>query len=209
MWHSIGNAQSRFQFGAIPFVNINKQINGDFRLNFKTESRHITFRNNELTVQNELVDFSTLLSTKLDVNKTLAGGFLLRVRDNEIFGRFIQQYTLVQNTDALIWAHRIATDQTFGGGIDVFRLRYRLSCQIPLNGQDVNDGEFYLKVGNEYLNAFQKNDHDLELRLAIMLGYEITDNNKLEFGIDSRFDSFIDDKLRNRSWFNLGWYFAL
>lgn len=104
-------------------------------------------------------------------------------------------------------AHRFSSDQTFNSeNPRELRLRYRITAEIPLNGQSVDPGEFYLKLNNEYLNSWQDGEYDLEIRLVPLAGFEFTDNNKLEFGLDYRLSSFLDGSSRNSFWFNIGWY---
>ncbi len=105
-------------------------------------------------------------------------------------------------------AHRFAADQTFGGGDPTeWRLRYRLGTELPLNGQEADPKELYLKINNEYLGSWQGNDSDLEIRLVPVLGYLFTDKNKLEFGLDYRIDSFLANEARQRFWGVLAWYY--
>ncbi len=194
-------------FGLLPALNINKKLSKAYRLNLKSESRQSLYQDDEFNLQYDLVDFSLMASRKIDLNQSLATGYLIRFRENVVAHRSIQQWVIVQNLDGLRLGHRLSSDQTFQDDQDTeYRFRYRLSSQISLNGQSVDTKEFYLKINNEYLNAFQGEDYDLEIRLVAALGYEFNDNNKLEFGLDNRWDSFIDGELRNRSWLSLVWY---
>ncbi len=72
--------------------------------------------------------------------------------------------------------------------------------EIPLNGQTLDPKELFIKVSNEYLNAFQQSEYDLEIRIAGFIGYVFSPKTKLEIGLDNRLDAFIDDRLRNRFW---------
>jgi len=88
-------------------------------------------------------------------------------------------------------------------------LRYRIASEFPLSGQSIDPKEFYLKVSNEYLNAFQGNDYDLEIRLAPHFGFLFSDTNKLEFGPAYRISSFIDGSAKNSFWLSLNWYLKI
>ncbi len=201
--------QNDYQLGVLPVININKKLTNNLKLNFKTESRQIIYKENNFDLRSELVDFSTIISKKVGFNNSLASGYLLRIRNNNIIHRLIQQFTIIQNKSILRIGHRFTSDQTFEKESTTFRLRYRISGQIPLSGESVNSKEFYLKANNEYLNALESRHYDLEIRLAIILGYEFNDNNKLEFGLENRFGGFIDQTLKNKSWINIGWFIAL
>lgn len=203
------NAQSNYQLGILPVININKKLNNDLKLNFKTGSRQLIYKEKSFDLAHELIDFSTILAKKVGLNSSLAGGYLLRIRDNKITHRLIQQFAITQKRTILRIAHRLSSDQTFSEERTTYRIRYRLSGQIPLNGQSVNSREFYLKINNEYLNAWKNRHYDLEIRLALSLGYEFNDNNKIELGFENRSDTFIEDQLRNRSWINIGWFVSI
>jgi hypothetical protein len=108
---------------------------------------------------------------------------------------------VVQRLSGWLFAHRVSSEQTFSSvERPEFRLRYRITSEIPLNGVSVDEGEFYVKINNEYLNSLQANKYDLEIRLVPLLGYDITDNFKLELGLDYRVDSFIYTITEHNYW---------
>jgi hypothetical protein len=208
-------AQDTYFLGTLPSLNLNKGINSDWSLNFKAESR-LRFLQGEFggnassNLDFQVADFALTTSRKTGLNNALAGGYLIRLRGEESFHRFIQQFTVVKRYETLRMAHRFLSDQTFSSNNPwELRLRYRITAEIPLNGQSVDPGEFYLKLNNEYLNSWQEGEPDLEIRLVPLAGYEFTDNNKLEFGLDHRLSSFIDGNSRNSFWLNIGWYFKI
>jgi len=208
-------AQSSYQFGLLPAFNLNKKLNNGWKINTKIESRQLlkegVFKEpTTFDYQHGLLDIAIVGSKKIGINNSLATGYLIRFRDGEQLHRLIQQYTITNRLPGFRLAHRIASDQSFQKDKDPgIRLRYRLSVEFPLNGQTVDPQEFYIKINHEYLNAFQSGDYDLETRLSCMPGYKITDNNKLEFGLDYRLSSFIDGPSKNRFWIALNWYVAI
>jgi hypothetical protein len=104
-------------------------------------------------------------------------------------------------------AHRFVTDQTFSPlEAPVFRLRYRLTSEIPLNGESVDPGELYLRINNEYLNSVQGGEYDLEIRLVPLLGYEINNRFKVESGLDYRVNSFLASKTRHSYWMTINFF---
>ena len=68
---------------------------------------------------------------------------------------------------------------------------------------------FYLKINNEYLNAFEDREYDLEIRFSPLLGYKLNEGNKLEFGLDYRLDSFLESVTKNHFWTSINWYLKL
>lgn len=205
-------SQSTYQFGILPSINLNKKLQKDWSLNFKTQSRQRIqngdFRGNH-TKEYEylLTDFSILSAKKVGLNSRIAGGYLIRFRNEEIIHRTIQQYSIVKRKTGFRLAHRIAADQSFSSNQSPeFRFRYRLTPEIPLDGQTVDPKEFYIKTNLEFLNKFQSSDYELEFRLAPLFGYSFNDRNKLEFGLDYRFDSIFVTDPRHSFWTSINWY---
>jgi Protein of unknown function (DUF2490) len=208
-------AQSTYQFGVLPSINLNKNLTKGWGLNFKWESRQ-SIAVGEFGAQPEagfdyiLSDFALFITKKVGLNNSIAGGYQLRARDHEIIHRTALQFAILKKYDAFRLSHRFSTDQTFAQQSPTeLRLRYRLATEFPLNGTSVDPHEFYFKLNNEYLNSFEGESYDLELRLVPMLGYGFTENNKLELGLDYRINSFLDDPPRQIAWLSINWYFKM
>ena len=208
-------AQSTYTAGLLPSLNINQKIADDWRLNYKAESRLSSAERHfsespDLKMQCSLTDLSVLASRKVGLNNSLAGGYLLRLEGGGPSHRLIQQYTLVRRYNYFRLAHRLSSDQTFSReAATQARLRYRVSFDIPLNGQEVDDREFYLKINNEYLSALSEGKYGLEIRLVPSLGYAFNDNNKIELGLDYRIGDFVNGYPEHRFWLPLTWYIGI
>ena len=207
------SAQHTYRLGWMPQVNLNVRLPDDWRINTKVESRPFlstgTFGEDASSFDYALTDIALLAARKLSANRTLSAGYLIRFTTDDIRHRLIQQFSLVSPLVSLRLGHRFAADQTFVPDEPMeLRLRYRLSLELPLNGQSVDPGEAYLKLSHEQLHAFQSVDYDLEFRFVPILGYVLTDNNKLETGLDYRLDSFLEDGARSSFWWRVGWFRA-
>ncbi len=208
-------AQSNYQIGTLPAININKSLKNSWRLNFKWESRQLLKRNRpgipgESGFDYILSDFALVLSKKVGLNNSIAAGYQIRLRENQLTHRSIQQFTIVKRYTGFRLAHRLASDQTYALGESTeFRLRYRIAAELPLNGEAVDPREFYFKVNNEYLNSFQGKDYDLEIRIVPVVGYVFTDNNKLEFGLNYRASSFLESQVRHSYWIAINWFLKI
>lgn len=207
--------QSTYQFGLLPSINLNYKLENDWSLNSEIESRQL-IQNGEFDGRAEkgydyvLTDLSIISAKKIGLNSKVSGGYLIRFQDGDVFHRLIQQYTLVQGLTDFRLAHRFSTDQTFSPAEKPeFRLRYRISSEVALNGKSVDPEEFYFKFNNEYLNSWQDADYDLEIRLVPLLGYNLKNNNKIEMGLDYRINSFLNDAPRHSFWMNLNWFIEL
>ena len=209
------SGQSNYQLGLLPSFNINKSSSNDFEFNLKIESRQqlesgVLGESTKSGYDYILTDYTLVASKDVGLINTIAAGYMLRFRNNELVHRFIQQFINVKRLNALKLAHRISTDQTITPDEPTsYRLRYRLTTEIPLNGISADVGEFYLKINNEYLNEFEDGDYDLEIRLIPFLGYKFTDSNKVELGVDYRLNSFLKDGTSNRFWLGMNWYLKI
>ena len=212
---SFSFGQSEYQFGLLPSFNLNKSLPNDFKLNFELELRQQLERGVFGVSGVEgydyiLTDLTFVGAKRVGVNTSLATGYLFRIRGEDIIHRSIQQFIYTKKLPSFKLSHRVVADQTYQ--IDqnpIFRFRYRLATEFPLNGQSVDPGEFYLKVNNEYLNIFDSGDYDLEVRATPFLGYTLTANQKFEFGLDYRISSFLDGPSSQDFWIAINWYQSL
>ncbi len=200
------SAQSTYRAGLLPAINVNQKLPDQWRLNYKAETRFTASEGlftepAPLAFDYGLIDLSTIVSKKFGSNKSLAGGYLIRLREKEVIHRLIQQLAIVQRYETFRLAHRFSADQTFGPeGPPEFRLRYRISTDFALNGQSVNQNEFYFKMNHEYLGSLEATAVDLEIRLVPLLGYYLNDNRKIEWGLDYRINSFVNGPSRSSFW---------
>lgn len=203
--------------GMLPALNLSTKLSGLWKVNFKSESRILTLNTRELDrpeglhAEYALTDFSLVISRKIGLGGSLAGGYLHRMRaSGASASRFVQQYTLVTRSSGLRLAHRFSSDQTFEPNEPAtIRLRYRLATEFSLQGQAVDAREWYLKISNELLSAWEGTAHDFEGRVVPTLGYAITDSNKLETAIDYRLEGLRSDRLRHTVWWAVTWYVSL
>ncbi|MDP3436325.1 MAG: DUF2490 domain-containing protein [Bacteroidales bacterium] len=202
-------AQTGKQYGVMPSINLLKQFPKNWSTNFKLESRQSLY-NQMLKYDYLLTELSLVITKRIAPNITIGAGYLIRAEDDEFKNRAIQQISFGKKYPGFRMAHRFMTDQTFGKSSDTeFRLRYRISSEIPLEGESIDVKEYYLKINNEYLNSWQKSDYDLEIRLGALIGYSISSINDLEIGIDYRLDSFISGNRRERIWLSINFFHSL
>ena len=201
--------QSIDTYGFLPTVNVNAKLPKDWFTNFKMESRQELYKDG-FEYSYERTDLSFVAGKKLGFRTKLAVGYQLIVDHQEISNRYIQQINLLKKYRTFILNHRFQADQTFSKDADTeYRIRYRLSTEIPLNGQTLDPKELFIKVSNEYLNALQHSEYDLEIRIGGFIGYVFSPKTKLEIGVDNRLDAFTDDRLRNRLWLGFNIYQSL
>lgn len=208
-------AQSTFQMGGLPSLNFNKKLKNDWSLNSKLESRLLLQRGEvngdvDKNFNHVLTDFSLIGAKKIGLSSRIAGGYLMRFEGGVINHRFIQQYVTVQKLSGFRLAHRFLSDQTFSASEEPeFRLRYRITSELPLNGESVDPGEYYLKINNEYINSLQAMEYDLEIRLVPLIGYDISERFKVETGLDYRVKSFLTNNTRHSYWMTLNFFIEI
>jgi len=204
------NSYAQNQIGLLPQINADFKIGQDWKVNSKLEGRQIFFKNpfpdGEKESEFERMDLELVATRSLNTG-SIGGGYLIRRQDGKFLHRTIQQYSITQKFVALRLSHRFRTDQTFESDEPTkFRLRYRISLEKPLNGQEIDPKEFYLKFNNEYFGSLESSKGNLEIRGLASLGYNISDKNKFEVGADYRAEDLINSVVTHKLFLNIGWY---
>lgn len=206
------NAQHAYRAGILPGINVNVKLHDTWRLNVRTESRLdvMAGRFQETPKPGftyNLTDLSFLVSKRFGLRHQAAAGYLLRMESGRMAHRFLQQVTFVQQYRVLRLAHRVFTDQTiFRNEKAIYRLRYRLGLELPLQGNSVDPREFYVKFSNECLGSIQGKTPGYENRIIPAFGFAFTDNNKLEWGFDYR-TTLIQGRTPFHSfWLSINWF---
>lgn len=205
----LAKCQDKYLIGLLPAVNVNARLQKNWSLNTKVESRYllrtgVIHAESKRVRQYELTDVSLLAAKKIGFNTRIAGGYLMRIENGLLTHRFIQQYAVVQRKSGYRLAHRVVTDQTFFPDEQPeFRLRYRLTAEIPLNGASLDANEFYLKINNEILHRVQARQYQPEYRLVPLLGYDMAQNFKIELGFDYRRADLLSQTQQHSLWVSM------
>lgn len=199
------------QIGIIPQINVDFKVGGNWKVNSKLEGRQLFFQNpfpeNESEWEYERTDLEVVATRSLDAVKAIGGGYLIRFTENKFKHRLIQQYSITQNLLTSRLSHRFRLDQTFERNEPTsYRARYRISFEKPLNGLEIDPKEFYLKLNNEYFGSLQDNIGNLEIRALASIGYNLSDKNQIEAGIDYRAEDLINSAVTQKLFLNIGWY---
>jgi hypothetical protein len=209
-------AQAGYRAGILPQINLTTDLARNWRANLRIESRQIfsegTFSDSENrgAYRYERTDIAGLVLLKTDVGATIGAGYMIRFEDGTQAHRFTQQYSSVGRLGTWRTGQRVTVDQTIRRGEPtVFRFRYRLSAEIPLQGQSVDPGEWYAKINNEYLGILEGWALGLEIRAVGVIGLNISDRNKLELGPDYRTSPFAPGAQQHQFWLYLGWFVTI
>lgn len=205
--------QGNISFGVLPRINLSKKVFAKTKIKGSIETRFGLIENLEspsFETQHILTDYSVFTSTRLDPDRSLNIGYMLRTRDGQIFHRFAQHLNLIQQVDVGRIGHRIGLDQTFTGSqSSTFRFRYRWLREQSLGGFEINKREWYLKYGAEFLSIYSDESIQGEFRLLPSLGFEYTALQKIEIGIDYRFKSIFQNNNSQDLWIRMTYYQSL
>ena len=197
--------------GIMPEVNLTTSISERLKWRTSLESRFQVFEQGDDFIawgfEAQLADFTNLILWQSGANTSIGGGYLVRIRDEFTQHRTIQQFRLTIPLSGSRLGHRLVTDQTYSKNDPTrWRVRYRITWEKPLNGQRVDEGEWYLKLANEYLYLTQDGSSDWEIRISPVMGYEIGRGKGFEAGIDARLKRLATNS-ETEAWLTLT-YFA-
>lgn len=213
---SVYAQNTRFSAGFFPEASLSYKLNTLYSITHKVESQHGIFDkqsqlNEELEYNHVLTDLQTFLDRKISPNVKISLGYQYRILKGENTHRPIQQISILQRESKYRIGHRIRTDQTFFKEAKIlWRFRYQIKGQIPLQGLELDPGEQYFILSNELIYMNQSGEDDLENRFTASLGFYFNDKNKLEVGFDYRTDDYlVQDRFRHRLWLKFGYYKSL
>jgi len=175
----------QFNFGLLPEIALSYSNWGRWSVNAKVESMQSLYQQggkpSPFYYQHNRTDFQFFGNYKLALHWKLSAGYQYRLRSGYNEHRLIQQISTIQSFNPVRLGHRLRVDESFYKESDTkYRIRYRLSAEVALNGSKLDKNEYYLKSSIEALYGIQKSNHELEGRFSIMLGYYFANSNKLE-----------------------------
>ena len=174
---------------------VNHNINDSYRINFAARTRYFLYRNNDINVKNRQIDFVHFSTLKLDYNHSVSLGIQYRFRENfdeesnEL--RLTQQFNYLKQNLALRFGHRFRFEQRILEDLTILRSRYRFALDFPLNGEQLDVGEGYLVTSMEaLLSQSSRIKSELDHRTTAQIGWLVTENLKLQVGLEYRFEAF-------------------
>ena len=194
-------AQDRNFLGWQPTFLLQKKFDEktNLFLQFNTELNLLEkkYANRNFPSEVTLMDIRPGFSTDLNPNLNIAGCFVFRLRrpfseDVTTELRPWQQLTFIHRINKYRVRNRLRTEQRWIRRNESkpyefdLRTRYRLSIDFPLQGERLDNKEFYLNSSYELLvtptidDAFFFRNN----RTYVGIGNKINDKNKLEFGLE-------------------------
>lgn len=202
-----------FFTGIFPEISLTKKIDQQYKVNFKIENQEILYDSRDPESDNPQfshyrTDLMLFFDRSIRPGMSVAVGIFHRFQENEDGNRIIQQLAILQRMRNIRINHRLRTDQTFTQNDDLeVRFRYRFSMEIPLEGAEVDFGEYYLVLSEEPIFSLKGGEFEIENRTAIALGKLYNSNEKLEWAVDYRTDGFVQEGFRTRLWAKISYYY--
>lgn len=209
--------QDAVRIGPLPGINLRLPLNAQWKLQFNAEHRGIQLPEQRRNAPDrrwgyeaERFDLTVFAARKFRIDQNFAAGYMLRFHESGQIHRLRQQWTRVFREYSFRWAYRMAADQTFfPDRAAVYRWRHRFTIELPLSGQEVDPGEFYFKANNEYLFIYTDVSPQWESRWIPLLGYNLSNRNKIEGGLDYRRTSRDGRPALHNFWWTVHWYYTL
>lgn len=204
-----------FNRGLSPEISLNYKLNDKYSLNGKVESFHFYEPSGETDLWNDFVldgiDFQFFVNRRINPFQSVALGYQHSFDPTGVgSNRLIQQYSFVTSPGAIRFGHRLRSDQTFNPEDPLrLRFRYRFAAEIPLQGEVIDPGEFYIVASDELIYTTQDTQSSYENRLVASLGYTLPNkNNRIQAGFDYR-TRLRDEALTQTLWFKVAWLVRL
>ncbi|GGD22275.1 DUF2490 domain-containing protein [Hyunsoonleella pacifica] len=188
-------AQNNFTGFGESVLAVNHKISQSYTVNFALETRYFIHRNNTFLLNYQQIDFAHFSTLNLNYNHSLSLG--LEYRNRAVFNegsnefRTTEQYNYKTQKLGVRYGHRFRSEQRFFENETVFRQRYRFAVDFPLNGEKLDIGEAYLVSSSESLLSLSKFiKPEIDIRLSSQIGWQITEQLKLQTGLEYRLGAF-------------------
>jgi hypothetical protein len=123
--------------------------------------------------------------------------------------RYILQLAHVKKHASWRVGNRFRFDQTLLNTVSPrYRVRYRIALEKPLSGMKLDPGEYYLLLSSEPILQLQSSIFNAEHRLGISIGRVLSNDSKLEVGLDYRNRNMLT-RFSHRALLRVGWFLKL
>lgn len=183
-------------------LSLNHKVSKEYSMNFAFRSRYFLYNDSNVQYTQQQVDVFHFSTFKLNYYHKLSLGIYYRNRDWFDTGsdetRLIQQFNFTKQKLGVRYGHRIRLEQRFLDTKTIFRQRYRFAVDFPLNGEKLDVGEAYLVSAVEGLLSISRIDNpETDVRLSSQIGWQVTEELKLQTGLEHRLEAFNDNAKNN------------
>ena len=180
-----------------PQLTVSHQVTDLYGANFGLKTRLEYNADNDKLFSSQFIQLSHFSSFHFKNTEKISVGLLYRFKEkssNQVANEFriTQQYHFTFKPRSYRFSHRIRTEERFIGNELLFRIRYRLGIDFPLNGEELNINEFYSFFNAESLLVLQHSfTPRYDTRLSGGVGNQISDRLKLQFLVQHRWERII------------------
>lgn len=189
-------AQTPFELKAEPSVSLSWKLNDRWSLNGQIKMGQLLGGNaasgfsHSFTERFEMQGFANY---SLFGSKKISLGYVFGMDDPLLDEpgyehRITEQSSFVTNSGQLRLAFRLRAEQRFRTSGFQQRYRARLSTDIPLQGERLDEGEPYLILQNEVLASPTDGKVPLDNRLDAGIGWLLPGKQKLQLQLQHRFE---------------------
>ena len=187
-----GYAQEEFTGYWQPDISLNYQVTPGYAHHFGILQRIFFYRDEAATLETRQIDLVHFSNVKLSGNHSAGLGIQYRFRNpfepgapNEL--RIVEQFNLTSKPYALRFGHRWRVEQRIFRPLTIHRFRYRFALDGPLQGDQLDLGEFYwIGTFEPILSAARGFRPEYDLRLAGWLGFFLGEGVKIQGGLEFR-----------------------
>lgn len=204
--------------GTIPSFSMQGSINSYLNFNFNVDSQinaiEKIFGEKEYPGQVNNLNVGGGLGFRYSPHLHLAASFLFRITEpfnnqDEYELRPWQQFTLTHQIEKYRIRNRFRIEErwfTHENSFDI-RLRYQVSTDFPLAGEQIDKGEAYLNLSYELLSMPTQDDFlsYINQRPYAGVGMRLNDKNRLEIGPELRTQKIESGNRRNVWFLRLSW----
>jgi hypothetical protein len=214
-------AKTFSNFGTVPFLSLSKGISERFYLSFYHSDTFALTQNSfggkAYPSRDTQTYFQTAINYRYLPYLNFAVGHIYQ-RNNPLdvdFSnehRIFEQATYAHSRDAYQFTHRVRFEQRF---VDAqhshdfkTRLRYQIGMNFPLDGRQLDPGEWYINTYNEFYFSLtgERNSFFSDDWLYAGMGYLTHDWGKIELGPLAQYSVVNRDKdIRGFYLLQLGW----
>lgn len=191
-------AQNRPSIRWEPGLSFTKKIDDRWSYNFSLSGRQrfTDYGSGEENFRTDRWEVKAFGTYTLFGKRKLSLGYMYRTVDpfEEETGfehRITQQFAFISQIKGLRLANKFRIEERIRSSSYLTRLRYSISSDFPLNGESLDEGEFYFIAGNELVYDFNSTGDELENRLSIGAGKLLRKGQKIQLAVESRYSDLI------------------
>lgn len=176
-----------------PQVSLNYKVVKDYSHNFYVANRNFVYSESELLLDVRQLDLGHFSKLKIRDDQSLSLGVMWRGsnlfdgdRINEV--RLTTQYNITNAPFKWRYGHRLRAEQRIFNGLPtIYRFRYRLAVDFPLEGDQLDIGEAFSVLGAEPILSVANDFEPLySFRLRSGIGWKYSLRSSLQFVLEYR-----------------------